>query len=127
MIKSVLVLGAGSAGLIAAISIKRQLPQLAVQIVRSKEIPIIGVGESTTPNVPRHLFDYMGINPAFFYATVKPTWKLGIHFIWGPRKSFHYGFGHQLDQQWSDLPRPNGFYCDEEFSGAGLCMAMMEA
>jgi tryptophan halogenase len=32
---------------------------------------------------------------------------------------------HRLDAQWSDLPRPNGFYCDDEFSDADLCTALM--
>ena len=45
-----------------------------------------------------------------FYELAEPTWKLGIHFLWGPRGQFDYGFAPQLDQQWSDLPRPNGFY-----------------
>ena len=44
MIQSILVLGSGSAGLIAALTIKRKIPQVSVRIVRSPEIGIIGVG-----------------------------------------------------------------------------------
>ncbi len=116
MIRNVLVLGAGSAGLIAAISIKRKIPQLNVRVVRSPDIGVIGVGEGTTPNFPRHLFDYLGISRKRFYELAEPTWKLGIRFLWGPRGRFDYAFGQQLDSHWADLPRPNGFYCDEEFS-----------
>jgi tryptophan halogenase len=125
MIKNVLVLGAGSAGLIAAISIKRKIPQLAVRIVRSPDSGVIGVGVGTTPNFPRHLFDYLGISRKHFYAMAQPTWKLGIKFIWGPRDHFEYGFGRQLDSHWSDLKLPNGFYCDEEFSSSDLTTALM--
>ena len=50
--QNVLVLGAGSAGLIAAISLKGKIPQLAVRVVRSPDIGVIGVGEGTTPNFP---------------------------------------------------------------------------
>ena len=125
MIKNVLVLGAGSAGLIAAISIKRKIPQLAVHVVRSPDIGVIGVGEGTTPNFPKHLFDYLGISRKHFYAMAQPTWKLGIKFLWGPRDHFEYGFARQLDSHWTDLPRPNGYYCDEDVEYPDLYSAMM--
>lgn len=115
MIQSILVLGAGSAGLIAAISLKRKLPRLKVHIVRSPELGVIGVGEGTTPNFPRHIFDYLGISRKLFYSRAEPTWKLGIRFLWGPRGRYDYSFSHQLDAQWGDLPMPNGYYCDEDF------------
>ena len=126
MIQSILVLGSGSAGLIAALTIKRKIPQVRVTIVRSPEIGIIGVGEGTTPNFPRHLFDYLGISRKEFYAIAKPTWKLGIRFLWGERKEFYYGFSQQLDAQWSALPKPNGYYCDDDFSAVDVPVAMME-
>ncbi len=85
MIHDVIVLGAGSAGLLAAITLKRRLPQLAVSVVRSPEIGVIGVGESTTPMVPAHLFGNLGISPRRFYAMAEPTFKMGVHFLWGPR------------------------------------------
>src|SRR4051812_23816370 len=109
MIKDVLVLGAGSAGLLAAISLKQKLPQLAVRVVGSPDIGVIGVGEGTTPNFPRHLFDFLGMSRRQFYELAQPVWKLGIRFIWGPRGRFDYGFSAQLDSQWTDLPRPHGF------------------
>ncbi|RYD63628.1 MAG: hypothetical protein EOP83_11720, partial [Verrucomicrobiaceae bacterium] len=46
-IRSVLVLGGGSAGLIAALTLKRLTPALEVTLVRSSEIGVIGVGEGT--------------------------------------------------------------------------------
>ncbi len=126
MIQSILVLGSGSAGLIAAISLKRKIPQLAVRIVRSPDIGVIGVGEGTTPNFPRHLFEYLGISRKDFYALAEPTWKLGIRFLWGPRERFDYGFALQLDSHWTDLPRPNGYYCDEDFRNTDVPSALME-
>ena len=64
MIKNILVLGAGSAGLIAAISLRRKLPQLSIRVVRSPEIGVIGVGEGTTPNFPKHIFEYLNTHQA---------------------------------------------------------------
>jgi tryptophan halogenase len=125
MIQNLLVLGAGSAGLISAISLKRKIPQLNVRVVRSKSIGVIGVGEATTPNFPRHLFDYLGISRKKFYEIARPTWKLGIKFLWGPRGRFDYTFNLQLDSHWSDLAKPTGYYCDDSFDNAGLPGALM--
>ena len=83
MIQNILVVGAGSAGLIAAITLKRKIPALNIRIVRSPEIGVIGVGEGTTPNFPVHIFEYLGISRARFYALAEPTWKLGVRFLWG--------------------------------------------
>jgi tryptophan halogenase len=118
--KEIMILGGGSAGLIAALTVKRKLPQVAVRVIRSPEIGVIGVGESTTPNVPYHLFDYLGINRRRFYAMAEPTWKNGIRFLWGPRQSFDYTFEVQLDTRLPGLTRPNGYYCQEDMSN--LCM-----
>jgi tryptophan halogenase len=125
MIRKVLVLGAGSAGLLAAISIKRKIPQLDVQVVRSRSISVIGVGEATTPNFPRHLFEYLGISRKKFYAMAQPTWKLGIKFLWGLRGRFDYTFSPQLDIQYGDLAKPAGFYCEESFDNISLPGALM--
>jgi tryptophan halogenase len=125
MIQEIIVLGAGSAGLLAAVSLKRKIPQLSVRVIRSPDIGVIGVGESTTPIFPGHLFAYLGISPKRFYAVAEPTWKMGIHFIWGPRQSFEYVFQPQLDVRWPDLARPNGYYCDEDFSSLNLQSALV--
>ena len=73
MIKNILVLGAGSAGLIAAISLARKIRQVTVRIVRRPDLGVIGVGEGTTPNFPRHLFEYLGSSRKRFYAMAEPT------------------------------------------------------
>jgi len=125
MIKSVLVVGAGSAGLLAAIALKRKIPQLSVTVLRDPATPVIGVGESTTPSVPSFLFEYLKLNPRPFYDTTKATWKIGIHFLWGPRPHFEYGFTPQLDAKWSDLPKANGFYCEEDFSFCDITGSLM--
>ncbi len=125
MIQDVLVLGGGSAGFVSAISIKRKIPKLRVVVVRSSAIGVIGVGEATTPNFPRHLFEYLGISRKRFYALAEPTWKLGIRFLWGSRGRFDYSFNLQLDSHYQELERPTGFYCDDDFSNASLPGALM--
>jgi len=125
MIQSVLVVGAGSAGLMAALALKRKIPQLSVRILRDPDTPVIGVGESTTPNVPTFLFDFLKLRHRHFYATTRATWKIGIHFLWGPRPCYEYGFTPQLDAKWPDLPKPNGYYCDEDFSLVDVNTSLM--
>lgn len=90
--RSVAVVGSGTAGLFAALALKRARPELRVAIVASKAIPVIGVGEATTPPIVAFLHGFLGIDPAALFAAVRPTWKLGIRFEWG-KGAFHYAFG----------------------------------
>jgi tryptophan 7-halogenase len=125
MIQSILVVGGGSAGLLSALIFKKTLPDLRITVVRSKEIGVIGVGESTTGAIPRILHGYLDLDPGEFHRRVLPSWKLGIRFLWGPRKSFDYTFGHQVDWKWKELKRPNGFYCEDDFTYVDRLSSLM--
>lgn len=125
-IKEVVIVGSGSAGLLAALTFRSKAPNIRVRIVRDPDIPVIGVGEGTTLNFPRLVFDYIGIPRKAFYLLAEPMWKLGIRFKWGPRGAFNYTFSNQFDSRYPDLPRPNGFYCDEDFSAVDDCCALMD-
>ena len=127
MISDVLVCGSGSAGLMVALALKKKAPQLRVRIVRDPGIGVIGVGEGTTMNFPNFIFDYLGIRKKDFYRMAEPSWKLGIRFKWGPRGKFDFTFTPQLDARRVELPRPNGFYCHDEFSAVDLPSALMDA
>ena len=98
-VTSVIVLGAGSAGLMAALTLKRKLPELHITVVRSPDIGIIGVGEGTTAVFPRHFFEYLKLKPGSFYAEAEPTWKMGIRFLWGPREKFFYTFSFEFERR----------------------------
>jgi tryptophan halogenase len=113
VIGSVIVLGGGSAGFLAAMTLKKKLPELTVTVIRSRDLGVIGVGESTTVAVPRHLHGYLDIDPGEFHRRAQPSWKLGIRFLWGPRPFFDYTFGLQMDWKWNTLPRNNGYYCEQ--------------
>ncbi|GLV88212.1 hypothetical protein Slala03_79010 [Streptomyces lavendulae subsp. lavendulae] len=83
-IRSVGVIGGGTAGYLTALALRAKRPWLDVTLVESAAIPIIGVGEATTPAMVTFLHHYLDIDPERLYREVDPTWKLGIKFDWGP-------------------------------------------
>ena len=125
-VRSVLVLGGGSAGLLAALTLKKLHPALDVQMVRSTEIGVIGVGEGTTAVFPAHLFDTLGISKEEFYREAQPTWKQGIRFLWGPREEFLYDFEFQYDRQFPGMPKPTGYYAAGDCTDLSQATALMK-
>jgi tryptophan halogenase len=98
-IRSVLVVGEGSAGLLAALALKTRFPELDVRILASSRKPIIGVGESTTGAIPFFLHTNLEIEPGRFHRAVSPTWKVGLRFErWGSdaTNSFNFAFDRQI-------------------------------
>lgn len=112
-VKSIVVLGGGTAGFLAAMALRAKMPDLPVRLIRSKDIGIIGVGEGTTVAIQRHLFGFLNLDCAEFYREVKPIWKLGIHYLWGPRASFNFTFAQNMTAA-TPLPRAIGYYCHDD-------------
>lgn len=93
--KKIGIIGGGTAGYLTAIALKTKFPNLDIYIIESEKIPIIGVGEATTPDLSEFLFEYLKFDKLDFYKKVEPTWKLGIKFFWGKSGdyTFNYPFG----------------------------------
>src|SRR5205823_4841049 len=79
-------------GWLTALALKRRFPEMAVTLVESRDIPIVGVGEATTTLMPPFLHAELGLDVRDLFAAVRPTFKLGIKFAWGER-DFSYPFG----------------------------------
>ncbi len=111
--REILVLGGGTAGFLAALSLRRRNPDITVRVLQSSKLGIIGVGEGSLRQLPGFLHDYLGIDPKRFFTEVGPTWKLGIRFKWGKGGDFNYSFSPQVDvvHPHPDLPQPLGYYC----------------
>ena len=109
----------------AALTLKTKIPHLNVRVVRSPNIPIIGVGEATTTVLPRHFFEYLKMKPQKFYAEAKPTYKMGIRFLWGPRKDFVYTFSFEYEKRHPQCSRNNGYYYSDEAPWLGYASAFM--
>lgn len=126
-VESVLVVGSGSAGLIAALSLKKKLPRLKVRVVSSSRLGIIGVGEGTVPYVVNFIHQYLGMDEYRFFSEVDPVYKLGVRFTWGKRDYFDYTFSqNQWAFQAPDLGRPSGFFARFGHHGIDLPGALME-
>ncbi len=94
MQRGIVVIGGGTAGYLAALTLRVFHPELKVALVDSSKIPIIGVGEATTSEIIPFLHSVLSFEPREFYEKVLPTWKLGIKFFWGKPEiaSFNYPF-----------------------------------
>lgn len=101
MVRTVGILGGGTAGYLTALALRRKHPGLAVTLLESPDLPIIGVGEATTPLLPQFLHVDLGLDPVTLFREVGPTLKLGIRFLWGEPDTgdFPYPFGpvHPLE------------------------------
>jgi tryptophan halogenase len=108
-----------------SLALRKKHADLPVAIIRSKSIPIIGVGEGATTPVTSYLHDFLGVNTASFFKIAKPTWKLGIRFDWGPRKTFYYPFHPSADLRVPGVARPVGFYAGDRLNDADPISALM--
>ena len=97
------ILGAGTAGYLTALAMRKFRPDLDVTIISSSKIPVIGVGESTTSEMPPFLHGLLGLDIHEFYKQVKPTWKFGIRFEWGEPDPYYFNYpfddGRPLESQ----------------------------
>lgn len=78
-VKKVAVVGGGTAGFVAALILKRTYPTLTVDVIRSKKIGTIGVGEGSTEHWSVFM-DYVGIQTAELINECDSTFKTGIMF-----------------------------------------------
>jgi len=126
MVNRIVIVGGGSAGFLAAITLKARMLNLSVAVIRSKTIGIIGVGEATTVVLPIHLHRYLKLDLRDFYQAAQPQWKLGIRFLWGKRAWFDYAFRVQVSARYDNLPHVAAFYCDQgPFDYVGLTSGLM--
>ena len=78
-IKSIAIVGGGTAGFVSALILKKTYPDLRIDIIRSTKIGTIGVGEGSTEHWSVFM-DYVGIQTAELINECDSTFKTGIMF-----------------------------------------------
>ncbi|NGM50975.1 tryptophan 7-halogenase [Caulobacter sp. 602-2] len=133
-IKSIAVVGGGSAGWMSAAFLSAMLgPGTAITLVESDEIGTVGVGEATIPPI-RQFNAMIGLDEGAFLAATQGTYKLGIEFRdWGRvGDSYMHAFGAigqgagtlSCHQHWlADRGRPGAPSLEALTLGAGLARA----
>ena len=129
-IESVLVVGAGTAGLASALMIRQMNPDLPIAVLYSSRIGHIMVGEGTFATTPALFHERMGLDRQAFYTAVRPTPKFGARLLWGKNGDFHYTFEPILGTGGNDfhrLPLGYSFPPDTPFTGYSISSAFMAA
>jgi tryptophan 7-halogenase len=99
----VLVVGGGTAGLVTALILKRKL-DIEVDVVRSKDIGIVGVGEGSTEHFATFL-KTIGLDQYHFIRNTNATLKIGIKFEnWNPERSYIHSVGKEYDELAGQYP-----------------------
>src|SRR2546425_1038080 len=126
-VQKIIVLGGGSAGFMAAGAIKLYLRDVEVLVIRSKDIGVIGVGEGSTVALTDFLHQFIRVKPQTFFNVARPTWKLGLKFLWGPRPQFFYGFAGQADARLPNAPllKNVGYYIGDDVENWDAYCALM--
>jgi len=106
-LKSIVILGGGSAGWMTAAALSSLLSpeHVAITLVESEQIGTIGVGEATIPDII-NFNRLLGIDEDEFMKATHATFKLGIEFVdWGkPGSVYIHPFGtHGVDMNGIDF------------------------
>lgn len=80
LIEKVVILGGGTAGWMTASYLKKAFPHLHITLAEAPNIPKIGVGEATIPNLQKVFFDFLGLDEDDWMRRCNAAFKVGIKF-----------------------------------------------
>ena len=79
-IDNIVIVGGGSAGWLSAAVLCRYFPKKKITLIESKNIPIIGVGESTTAMMKHFINAHLNISDEEFMKGVDAIYKSAVKF-----------------------------------------------
>ncbi len=81
-IENVVILGGGTAGWMAASYLSKSLQgNVGITVLEAPNVPRIGVGEATVPNLQKAFFDALGIAEEDWMRECNAGFKLGVKFV----------------------------------------------
>lgn len=92
----IVIVGGGSAGWMTASALIKAYPKKEICLIESKDIPIIGVGESTTFEI-NGFFNFLDLDYSSIMKYTNAAYKVAIGFTNFKTKdspTFYYPFGH---------------------------------
>jgi tryptophan 6-halogenase len=113
MAKSVVIVGGGSAGWMAASHLKRALSGLDVTLIESANIKTVGVGEATFSTI-KLFFDFLGLEESEWMPPCNGAYKLAIRFVnwrangghfYHPFQRYEVVDGFNMGEWWLKLKR----------------------
>jgi len=134
-VRSIAIVGGGTAGWLAASMLARSLPGTGtvITVIESAEIGTVGVGEATIPPII-DVLRFLRVDEGDFLKHTNATFKLGIKFIeWnGPGESYWHPFGtfgapinrRPFYHAWQ---RSRGAGLEPSFNDYSLCAALGDA
>jgi tryptophan halogenase len=97
-LKNIVIVGGGSAGWMSAATMISAFPDKNITVIESKDVPIVGVGESTLGGI-KNWTRFIGLEEDTFFKVTDASYKLSIKFTDFYKKdagSFQYPFGSPL-------------------------------
>lgn len=132
----VVIVGGGTAGWIAALSLNTYCPDKKIVLIQPKNGKVIGVGESTQPDL-LDLLDQAGIDQVEFMKATDATFKCGIYYedwneigknYWHPFTSMTHAGTYTPAHHYQQMIRKNpekytheGYY-DAVHPSYGVCV-----
>jgi hypothetical protein len=133
LIQKVVILGGGTAGWMTASYLKKAFPGVQITLMEAPNIPKIGVGEATVPNLQKVFFDFLGLPEDQWMRRCNAAFKTAVKFCnWrkpraeDPNDHFYHLFGLipssgtlSLSQYWAfrqsqGNPEPLDYACYKE-------------
>ncbi len=79
-IRSITIVGGGTAGWLAATYLRRKCHRkIAITLIESPNVPTVGVGEATVPQLPVTLRE-LGVDDQTFFRRCNASFKMGVMF-----------------------------------------------